>query len=54
MLGTAYGAGIHESVHPCTASRCGGGELAFALALALASAAGCRPKRGPLRRGEGA
>jgi hypothetical protein len=40
---------IHESVHPCTASRFRSGKpaLARALALAVASAAGCRPTGGP-------
>ncbi len=38
MLGTANGAGIHESVHPCTAPWHVGVRT---LAVALASAAGC-------------
>ena len=33
MLGTANGAGIHESVHPCTASRCRRGKLRLRLLL---------------------
>ncbi len=35
MLGTANGAGIHESVHPCTTSRCRNGKLCLRLLLRL-------------------
>ena len=51
MLGTANGAGIRESVHPCTTSTCCGGKLGFGscprFALCLGFCGRMPPKWGP-------